>query len=96
MRPELSVVVATYNRPDGIVELLRDLDRQEGFAPGAFEAIVVDDGSPEPVRPRVESLGVSDPLRLVEQANAGQAAARHRGLQLAQGEIVVIVADVFA
>ena len=93
MSPELSVVVATYNRPDGIINLLRDLNAQDGFAPGAYEVIVVDDGSRTPIRPLVEAETFDYPLRLVEQANAGQAVARHAGLTLARGEIVVIVDD---
>ena len=91
--PEVSVVVATFNRPDGIVDLVRDLGAQEGFAAGAVEVIVVDDGSRVPVRPLLEAVEVGHPLRIVEQENAGQAAARHRGLLLARGEIVVIVDD---
>lgn len=91
--PELSVVIATYNRPDGIVEVLRDLDAQEGFAPGAFEVVVVDDGSAVPVRARVEALALRYPVRVEAQANAGQAAARHRGMTLARGAIVVVLDD---
>jgi serine acetyltransferase/glycosyltransferase involved in cell wall biosynthesis len=93
MTPEVSVVVATYNRPDGIISLLGDLDRQEGFAAGGFEVIVVDDGSREPIAPRIAELTVGYPLQVIAQENAGQAAARHRGLSLARGEIVVIIDD---
>ncbi|MEP7347247.1 MAG: glycosyltransferase [Gemmatimonadaceae bacterium] len=93
MHPELSVVVATYNRPDGIIELLRDLNAQEGFPRGSYEVIVVDDGSPTPVRPMVESLQVDYPLTFIEQENAGQGAARHHGITRAIGSIVVILDD---
>src|SRR4051812_35132333 len=93
MTPEVSVVVATYNRPDGIVNLLGDLDKQEGFAPGEYEVIVIDDGSRVPIRPLVSELKLGYPLQLIEQENAGQAAARHRGLAVARGEIVVIIDD---
>lgn len=91
--PAVTVVVATHNRPDGIVALLADLDAQEGVAPGALEVVVVDDGSRVPVRPRLEALALGYALRVVEQANAGAAAARHAGLEAARGDVVVIVDD---
>jgi serine acetyltransferase/glycosyltransferase involved in cell wall biosynthesis len=89
----LSVVIATYNRPDSILALLGDLGGQQGLAPGAFEVIVVDDGSPQSVRERLACVPVPYPLRVIEQANAGPAAARHRGIEAARGPIIVIVDD---
>ncbi len=91
--PAVSVVIATYNRPDGILGLLDDLEAQEGVPPGGLEVVVVDDGSREPVRARLEARPRPYPLRVVEQANAGQAVARHRGITLARGDVVVILDD---
>lgn len=90
--PRLSVVVATYNRPDLLARLLRQLDRQT-LEPGDYEVVVVDDGSTPPVKARLSELAVRYELRVEEQPNRGAAAARHRGIVAARGEVLVIVDD---
>jgi serine acetyltransferase/glycosyltransferase involved in cell wall biosynthesis len=89
---KLSVVVATFNRLPRLLELLADLAEQTVPAE-QFEVVVVDDGSATPVGPRLAQLRL--PYRLVQsvQQNAGPAAARHRGVLLAEGDIVVFVDD---
>jgi len=91
-RPRLSVVVATYNRPALIERLLGQLAGQS-LPPGEFEVVVVDDGSKEPVRPLLTARSWPFALRVEEQANAGQATARHRGVLAARAEVLVIVDD---
>ena len=91
-RPRLSVVVATYNRVDLIQRLLAQFARQT-LAPAEFEVVVVDDGSREPVAPHLEKLTLPYALRVETQANAGAAAARHRGVLAARGDIVLITDD---
>ncbi|HEY3449724.1 MAG TPA: exopolysaccharide biosynthesis glycosyltransferase EpsD [Myxococcales bacterium] len=90
--PRISVVLATYNRPELLVRLLEQLGRQT-LAPADFEVVVVDDGSTPPVRARLAELQVRYELRVDEQTNRGAAAARHRGIVAARGEILVIVDD---
>ena len=87
-RVRISVVVATYNRQASLVQLLEDLAAQSFTG---FEVVVVDDGSKDEVT--LGGLTPPFPLRLVRQANAGAAAARHHGITLATGEIIVIVDD---
>jgi GT2 family glycosyltransferase len=88
--PRVSVVVATYNRGPSLVELLDDLAAQDM---SDFEVVVVDDGSKTPAAPLLE--GRKDPylLTAIRQPNGGAAAARHHGIQLARGEIIVILDD---
>ena len=90
--PELSVVVATYNRATLLRELLGDLEKQS-LAPSSFEVLLVDDGSKTPVKPIVEGQATSYALRVIEQANAGPAAARHHGIVEAKGDVILIVDD---
>jgi serine acetyltransferase/GT2 family glycosyltransferase len=90
--PQLSVLVATYNRGPRLLRLLEDLSAQTLPAHG-FEVVVVDDGSREPALPLLESVATSFALRAVSQANAGAAAARDRAARLARGEVLVIVDD---
>ncbi len=92
LRPRLSVVVATYNRAELIQRLLHQLARQT-LPASDFEVVVVDDGSREPVAPVLEQLELPYGLRVETQANAGAAAARHRGVLAARGEVVLITDD---
>jgi glycosyltransferase involved in cell wall biosynthesis len=90
--PELSVIVATYNRAPLLRQLLADLEKQT-LAPASFEVLVVDDGSKTPVREALEGQSTRYALRLIEQANAGAAAARHRGIVEARADVILIVDD---
>jgi glycosyltransferase involved in cell wall biosynthesis len=88
----VNVVVATYNRRALLLEVLRGLARQT-LAPDQFAVIVVDDGSEPPVRPELERLDLPYELTILEQANQGAAAARHRGIIRARGDVIVVVDD---
>ncbi|MBI5833973.1 MAG: glycosyltransferase family 2 protein [Armatimonadetes bacterium] len=80
--PRVSVVIPTY-RPAYLEAALESVRAQTWRD---FEIVLVDDGSPEPVRP-----GVCDDLVLVRQANAGPGAARNRGIQEARGQLVALL-----
>ncbi|MBU8897253.1 glycosyltransferase family 2 protein [Corallococcus sp. H22C18031201] len=88
----LSVVVATYNRLSLMERLLGQL-AQQTLPPGDFEVVVVDDGSATPVREPLEALSLPYALRVEVQANAGAAAARHRGVLAARGDVVLVTDD---
>ncbi|MBF5042609.1 glycosyltransferase [Aggregicoccus sp. 17bor-14] len=90
--PELSVVMATYNRLPLLLRLLEQLGRQS-LAPSRFEVVVVDDGSRERVVPALQARAWPFHLEVVEQENAGPAAARQAGVQRARAELLVIVDD---
>jgi glycosyltransferase involved in cell wall biosynthesis len=90
--PRLSVVIATFNRRPILERLLRDLARQT-VPPPSFEVVVVDDGSREPVRAACEALPLPYALRVIDQANAGAAAARQRGAEGARAELVLFLDD---
>lgn len=75
-----SVIIPTYNR----VEYLRatlDSVRQQTFKD--FEVIVVDDGSTDGTAAYVSSL--EGTVSFIQQTNAGPAAARNRGAEVARG-----------
>jgi serine acetyltransferase/GT2 family glycosyltransferase len=90
--PRLSVVIPTYERPGRVAALL-DLLAAQTLAPSTFEVIVVDDGSREDPRPQIERVERPFHLVAVRQENAGAAAARRRGAQLARGEILLFLDD---
>jgi glycosyltransferase involved in cell wall biosynthesis len=89
---KLAVVVATYNRPEGLTHLLEDLAAQR-LAAARFEVVVVDDGSSPPARTHVEPQRWPFELKLIEQANAGQAIARDAAIRATCAELIVVVDD---
>ncbi len=88
MNPEVSVVVATYNRGERISYCLEALLSQQTNR--TYEIIVVDDGSTDGGGEVVRQY---DAVRYVHQHNAGPAAARNRGVGEAKGEIILFIDD---
>ena len=87
----VSVVVPTYRRPRQLRACIEALAAQDLQEP--WEVVVVDDGSPEPPDPGVESLMAARGWRLIQQANAGPSAARNRGVREARGEFIAFTDD---
>jgi serine acetyltransferase/GT2 family glycosyltransferase len=88
----VSVVIATYNRQELLRRLLEQLDDQT-IGTSHYEVIAVDDGSKEDTREKLAGLKTKYSLRIERQENAGAAAARQRGVDLATGKVIVIVDD---
>jgi len=90
--PLLSVVVPTYNRRAGLERLLLALAEQT-FAADQFEVIVVNDGSLDGTERLLAALETPYRLRVVDQTNAGPAAARNVGVRRAEGRLIVFLDD---
>ena len=91
-RPRISVVVATHNRHASLRRLMADLAAQTLFA-SEYEVILVDDGSEEPAAPKLVGLTTPRNLRSIRRAQGGPAAARHDGVMLSVGQVIVFVDD---
>jgi FtsZ-binding cell division protein ZapB len=83
---DLSVVIPCYDQGELLVEAVASAERS---APERCELIVVNDGSRQPRT--LEVLGVlrDAGYRVIDQPNAGLAAARNRGIQEARGRCVL-------
>jgi len=87
--PLVSVVVPTYNRAHLIG---RTLDSVRAQTWRDLEIIVVDDGSTDDTRARIEALAVEDPrVRYVYKTNGGPASARNAGFANARGDYVALI-----
>jgi GT2 family glycosyltransferase len=91
----MSVVIPTYNRSSALSATVASVVRSDLGDGTAFEVVIVDDGSIEPV---AEVLtGLEPPpgctIRIVRQENRGVGAARNRGYREAVGDVVVFVDD---
>jgi len=88
--PIVSVVIPTYRHQDYVTQAIESVFRQ---TLREYEVIVVNDGSPDQTAARLAPLAESGKIRYFEQANAGQAAARNRGLGAARGRYVAFFDD---
>lgn len=88
----ISVVVPTYNRRHQLHRTLVGLAAQVG-AGRTFETIVVSDGSTDDTDDYLRQGRTPVPVVALDQPNSGPAAARNRGVEAANGELIVFVDD---
>jgi GT2 family glycosyltransferase len=93
-RPEISVVVPTYKRPELLAMCLTSLAHQHLDA-SRFEVVVVDDGSGSETAAVVQAAEIELPsLQHFELAsNQGPAAARNAGIAAASAQLVLLLDD---
>ena len=87
MTPRVSIIIGNYNYGRFIEEAIRSVLDQD-YA--QLELIIVDDGSTDGSRTIIERLEASSGgrLRALFQENAGVAAARNAGIEMARGEYI--------
>lgn len=85
----VSIIVPAYNVENYIKACLSSILEQTYRA---IEVIVVNDGSTDRTRDRIEALQVTDDrIHLLSQDNQGVAAARNAGIAVAKGEYLCFV-----
>jgi glycosyltransferase involved in cell wall biosynthesis len=91
----VTVVVPTFSRGEPLRATLNALLASASAGLDFVEILVVDDGSPLPAAPLVNSLPTASPfsLRCIRQPNRGPGAARNTGFREARGRIVIFVDD---
>ena len=77
--PLVSVVIPTYARPERLRNCLAALARQTMPAE-AFEVVVVDDGSPQPILLAENTASAGPVVHVIRQQNAGPAAGENSSL----------------
>ncbi|MEA3019189.1 MAG: hypothetical protein QOI47_713 [Actinomycetota bacterium] len=85
--PPVTIVVPAYNEEVGIEGAVRSLASN---AYPDLDVIVVDDGSTDSTASRVADLQLPN-VRLIQQPNAGKAAALNTGIAAARHDIIVTV-----
>lgn len=80
----VSVIIPVYNGEAFLAEAVESIQRQNCHS---LEIIIVDDGSTDSTGSVVASLQ-ADVRYVYQPNNSGPAAARNRGLQMAQGNVI--------
>ena len=90
--PAVSVMIATYNRADTLVETLRHLEAQTWQR---FEVFVVVDGSTDGTVEKLESYQKTSPfpLRFLVQPNGGLSRTRNTGVAHLRSPICLLIGD---
>lgn len=84
--PLVSTIIPTYNRAATVSETIDSVLKQT--YPN-IEIIVIDDGSSDNTQDVLRKYGTQ--IRNIHQPNAGQMAARNRGIREAHGEIITFL-----
>ena len=85
---KLSLLIATYNRADRLIETLESVVAQDAPAE-LWECVVVNNNSTDCTAERFAAFAAAHPqynLRMVEEHNQGLSYARNRGIRESTGE----------
>jgi glycosyltransferase involved in cell wall biosynthesis len=93
MDTDISIIVATRNRPKALHRMLTSLSVQTGSENFSWEAIVVDNGSRHPYAAIAQKLPHGIPLRALTEEAPGKSRALNRGMQVANGRLLVFTDD---
>jgi len=85
-KPKVSICIPTYNRKEYLRETIDSILAQT-FKD--YEIVIVDDGSTDGTETMLKQLGI--PLVYQWQENGGDAAARNKLIELAQGEYISFI-----
>lgn len=91
----ISLLIATYNRAEALIEALRSVVLQT-LPTEEWECVVVDNRSTDDTAARFAEFAALHPdvsLRLVREEQQGLSHARNRGIEAARGELIAIIDD---
>jgi peptidoglycan/xylan/chitin deacetylase (PgdA/CDA1 family)/glycosyltransferase involved in cell wall biosynthesis len=89
--PSFTIVIPTFQRRDLVCDALRALSRLNYS--GRVDVIVVVDGATDGTSDALRAIELPFPIRILEQANTGPAAARNLGANGANGDIILFLDD---
>ena len=87
-RPAVSVIVPAYGLADVVGQTLASIQAQD-FAD--WEAIVVDDGSPDDIAGALQPFAGDTRIRLLRTDNRGVATARNRAIATARAPLIALL-----
>lgn len=88
----ISVIIPTHQRRDAVQSALVSLARQTA-KPDSYEVVVSVDGSTDGTREMLAAFRAPYALRVATGPQRGRASARNVAIELARGEVIVIIDD---
>lgn len=89
---QVSVIIPTYQRCDSLKRTLAALSRQT-FPYANYEVIVSVDGSTDSTMEMLKCFEAPYKLHTIWNPNAGRSAARNKGIEDAQGDVLIFLDD---
>lgn len=90
----LSVIVCTYNRAEGLKDVLQSLQRCRRPENWQVECMVVDNASTDNTKQTVEMISSAGPVfKYVYAAKQGLSCARNAGLRASKGDLIAFTDD---
>lgn len=93
MKPDITVVIATYNPLPEILRWALESLAHQTLARDRFEVVVVDNASRTPVETMDEVRNAALPIRVVQETRNGTAYARCRGILEARADLIAFLDD---
>ena len=87
MKPQVSVILPTYNRANMLTQALESV-LEQSFKD--YELIIIDDGSTDHTD-QVLAAYPQKAFRVIAQSNQGVSAARNRGIQAAKANLIAFI-----
>ncbi|MBN2145986.1 MAG: glycosyltransferase [Anaerolineales bacterium] len=88
--PEFSIIIPSFNCSAALKQTLRALEEQASLLEN-FEVIIIDDGSTDDTIAWLKQASFPFLLQFLQQANRGPGAARNRGAEVAQGDLLIFL-----
>jgi len=93
MKPELSVIISTYNRAPSLARVIDSLCAQD-LPPAKYELIAMVDGEDSERLAYLRGMHAACSLRIIEVSRRRYAAALNEAVAAARGRIVLFTNDV--
>jgi GT2 family glycosyltransferase len=90
--PSLTVIVPTKNRPEHLSTCLTSLSVQD-YPRGRWQVVVVNDGGTDPSDALAGPAAAGLPLTLIQSPARGPSAARNRGAETSDAELLIFLDD---
>lgn len=89
---KVSVVIPTYNKKYRLKVVLESFNFQN-VPRNHFEVVLVDDGSSDNTKEMIDQLTLNYDIRYIIQENQGRSAARNKGIEKSEGNILIFCDD---
>jgi glycosyltransferase involved in cell wall biosynthesis len=88
----VSVIIPTYNKKHRLKVVLESFNNQN-VSRDDFEVVIVDDGSHDDTKEMIDIIPFNYDIKYITQENQGRSAARNKGIEKSEGNILIFCDD---